>query len=128
MEDPQVRRIETTFRHVLGGNAAPFGVGRSSTAASAWPTITASDVKEITRLLDHDNHEMRDKMKEFMKQELFVPVSVPRARAGAWARAKRSAGCRWGLTQQLSSKAQTSLAPLQTLRQATALFFFSSPA
>lgn len=75
MEDPQVRRVQATLRHVLGGDAAPVGIGRQQpTAASAWPTITAADCSEITRLLDHDNHEMRDEMKAFMNQELFVPV------------------------------------------------------
>lgn len=92
MEDPQVRRVQATLRHVLGGDASP-AVGRCPTAASAWPTITPSDVGEITRLLDHDNHDMRSKMKEFMKQEVFVPV---RERACQMNQAAPSLGVAYG--------------------------------
>ena len=31
------------------------------------------DVGQLQRLLDHDNHEMRDKMKDLMKHEIYVP-------------------------------------------------------
>lgn len=31
------------------------------------------DVGALQRLLEHDNHEMRQKMKDFMKQDIYVP-------------------------------------------------------
>lgn len=73
MEDTQLRRVQATLRHVLGGDAA--GITRSPTAA-AWATISPDEVSQIQLLLDHDNHELRAKMKEFMKQEIYVPVRL----------------------------------------------------
>ena len=42
----------------------------SSGAAGAKPTF---DVRELQRLLEHDNHEHRAQMKEFMKQDIYIP-------------------------------------------------------
>ena len=39
---------------------------------AAWPKPTF-DVAQVKHLLDHDNHEMRDKFRELMKQPLFQP-------------------------------------------------------
>ena len=36
--------------------------------------LTDFDTAEVQRLLDHDNHEERQRMKDLMKDELFVPV------------------------------------------------------
>ena len=33
----------------------------------------AFDVKALQRLLDHDNLEMREQMKEFMKADIYIP-------------------------------------------------------
>jgi hypothetical protein len=81
---PAARRVAATLRHVLGGDAedvAPAGgaLARAPTAGSA-PLLTPADVPALTRLLDHDNHEMRDAMKAFMKADLFLPVRITQQR------------------------------------------------
>jgi hypothetical protein len=38
----------------------------------SWPKPTF-DVTQMKRLLDHDNHEMRDKFRELLKEPLFTP-------------------------------------------------------
>ncbi len=97
---PAQRRVAATLRHVLGGNAddatAARGVAlrRAPTAASA-PALTPADVPAVTRLLDHDNHEMRDAMKRFMKADLFLPVRAGRRRAGRGAPAAGVQGVSW---------------------------------
>jgi hypothetical protein len=87
---PAARRVQTLFHHVLGGDDDGRGVGplaRVPTAggmlASGAPAVTPADVPALTRLLDHDNHDMRDAMKRFMKADLFMPVRrLQRARRG----------------------------------------------
>ena len=77
MEDsPAARRIAANLRHVLGGDTPEAGgLARGLTAAAvALPQLTPADVPQLTRALDHDNHEMRSRMKEFMKDETFTPV------------------------------------------------------
>jgi len=64
------RRVATTLAHVLGGNAEAV----SPVPTSAQAALSPADVTTITRLLDHDNHEMRDAMKKFMDADLFLPV------------------------------------------------------
>ena len=39
---------------------------------AAWPKPTF-DVAQVKYLLDHDNHEMRDKFRDFLKKPLFQP-------------------------------------------------------
>ena len=41
----------------------------------AWDVAASVDfnVGKLKHLLDHDNHEMRDKFREFMRQPLFTP-------------------------------------------------------
>ena len=79
MNEAAHRRVAATLRHVLGGDesgAAPGGaLWREPTASPArTPLLTPNDVPALTRMLDHDNHEMRDAMKRFMKHDLFMPV------------------------------------------------------
>ena len=38
--------------------------------------LKPGDCEALTRLLDHDNHDMRDAMKGFMKADLYKPVRV----------------------------------------------------
>ncbi len=78
-DSPSGRRIGTLLRHVLGGDesAAPGVVlRRAPTSAGALlpSQLSAADIPVLTRLLDHDNHEMRDAMKAFMKSDLYLPV------------------------------------------------------
>ena len=65
------RRIAATLGHVLGGDEAP-ALARAPTAGSV--AVTPADVPALQRLLDHDNHDMRTAMKNFMKDPLFLPV------------------------------------------------------
>ena len=51
--------------------------------------LQPGDQLALCRMLDHDNHEMRDAMKRFMDADLFKPVRcgfcrAPRRRAGTW--------------------------------------------
>ena len=84
MNDAAHRRVAATLRHVLGGDESPAAPGgalsRSPTGSPAGPLLTPADVPALTRMLDHDNHDMREAMKRFMKNDLFLPVS---ASAGA---------------------------------------------
>lgn len=76
MESPSSRRVATLLRHVLGGDDDAGALHRVPTAAAAvfQPTLPATDIPVLTRLLDHDNHEMRDAMKHFMNSDLYKPV------------------------------------------------------
>ena len=51
---------------VLGGH---FEV-RNLTKA---PAQSAALIADLNYLLDHDNHDMRKKMKEFMKADVYIP-------------------------------------------------------
>ena len=79
------RRIAATLGHVLGGDEAP-ALARAPTAGSV--AVTPADVPALQRLLDHDNHDMRNAMKNFMKDPLFLPVRRARRaavrRSGLW--------------------------------------------
>ena len=48
----------------------------------AWDVAASVDfnVGKLKHLLDHDNHEMRDKFREFMRQPLFTPRYCPVSR------------------------------------------------
>ena len=91
MNEAAHRRVAATLRHVLGGDesaAAPGGaLSRSPTAAG--PLLTPADVPALTRMLDHDNHDMREAMKRFMKNDLFLPVSASAGTPRAGVAAKR---------------------------------------
>jgi hypothetical protein len=53
------------------------GLAHTTPVAGNAPVRSAAggvDVTALTRLLDHDNHEMRDAMKAFMHSDLFKPV------------------------------------------------------
>ncbi|KXZ48318.1 hypothetical protein GPECTOR_29g92 [Gonium pectorale] len=70
---------------------------RVQKAQSAQASGVPFDVKELQRLLDHDNHEHRQKMKEFMNDDLYVPqydISLADERELALQRLKRV--CRAG--------------------------------
>ena len=99
MLDATARRVATTAGHFASTPVSPPSALHASPTAGALHTqahVTAElplygpDVAAITRLLDHDNHAMRDAMKELMKADLFAPVRgaavalrrlVPRARS-----------------------------------------------
>lgn len=42
-------------------------------SASASVSVSDKDVRDLQRILDHDNHEMRDELREFMKDPIFKP-------------------------------------------------------
>ena len=89
MNDSAHRRVAATLRHVLGGvegGVAPGGaLRRVPTGAPARaPLLTPADVPALTRMLDHDNHEMREAMKRFMKADLFMPVRAATLPSEAW--------------------------------------------
>jgi hypothetical protein len=58
--------------------------------AAAVPAPDNATCAALTRLLDHDNHEMRDAMKAFMASDLYKPV---RCRHCAVLRASTFLGC-----------------------------------
>eukprot|EP00803_Ostreobium_quekettii_P004024 evm.model.scf_590.4 EVM.evm.TU.scf_590.4 scf_590:26976-29367(+) len=62
-------------------------------AASGAP-VAQFDPSELQRLLDHDSHEMRARLKDFMNQELFVPrFNVPLEEERELALARLKAVC-----------------------------------
>ena len=91
MDAPQARRIAATLRHVLGGDAEDFSLARCSTAAAV--PLQQHDAPALMRLLDHDNHEMRAKMKEFMKDPLFLPARPNAGPCRPSGRAQVAWGC-----------------------------------
>lgn len=56
------RRIQVVAGH--------FNVAKQSYSSG---TSGKLNVEALQRLLDHDNHEMRERMKEFMKQDVYIP-------------------------------------------------------
>ena len=37
------------------------------------PAQSAALIADLGRILDHDNHDMRKRMKEFMKADIYIP-------------------------------------------------------
>lgn len=54
----------------LGVIAAHFDVTRGGEAARDRRSL---DTQALQRLLDHDNHELRQRMKDFVKAEIYIP-------------------------------------------------------
>lgn len=133
MNDSAHRRVAATLRHVLGGDdAGAVAVGgalsRAPTGSPARaPLLTPADVPALTRMLDHDNHDMRDNMKRFMKSDLYLPVrraaSLPRptdccfradrgCRASATTcRSAWSASWRWSVCRRFARSVSFRCAP-----------------
>jgi hypothetical protein len=75
-----VRRLRMTEAHLRaplqqqqeleGASAAAEGVGAA--LRTHWTFAPTFDVREMTRLLDHDNHDMRQRFRAFAKHPLFL--------------------------------------------------------
>ncbi|KAL6056786.1 acyl-Coenzyme A oxidase [Balamuthia mandrillaris] len=96
-------RLQRTFAHLqpaqreapqqglrleeCGGSVAPGAQLRAK-----WHQAPSFDVKEMTALLDHDNHETRARLREFLKDPLFVVknnISLPEEREVALQRLQK---------------------------------------
>jgi acyl-CoA oxidase len=55
---------------VVSGHFFQVVQNKDASRAAGQP---AFDVRELQRLLEHDNHEHRAQMKEFMKQDIYIP-------------------------------------------------------
>ena len=76
--DPHTRRLITLLGHfpLQPAAAGPNAVSTAypATSASGGPgATTAFSPAELQALLDHDNWAMREQMKEFMRDEVFIP-------------------------------------------------------
>jgi hypothetical protein len=67
-----------------GGPAPEFCPAGQSQRARGLPRATPPpltgrncECRDLQTLLDHDNHEHRERMKEFMRDDLFVPCAPP---------------------------------------------------
>ena len=65
-QSPQAENDDPAASH----NRIPAESLRSSWGSTAIPSF---DVAKMKHVLDHDNHEMRDEFREFMKKPLFQP-------------------------------------------------------
>jgi hypothetical protein len=76
-----VRRLRMTEAHLRappqqqqqeleGASAAAEGAGAA--LRTHWTFAPTFDVREMTRLLDHDNHDMRQRFRAFAKHPLFL--------------------------------------------------------
>lgn len=76
-----VRRVRMTEAHLRaplqqqrqeleGASAAAEGAGAA--LRTHWTFAPTFDVREMTRLLDHDNHDMRQRFRAFAKHPLFL--------------------------------------------------------
>ena len=65
MEGTAQRRIEMINGH--------FDVVAHPSSVQTQLAGPSFDVLALQRILDHDNYETRQQMKELMKQDLFVP-------------------------------------------------------
>jgi hypothetical protein len=76
----QSRRVAVLLSHVSsGGEEVATSLHRQATAAQLAPLpsrLQPGDAAALCRLLDHDNHEMRAAMKDFMKGDLYKPVRL----------------------------------------------------
>lgn len=62
-----MRRVSVLHQHFDLALHLPQQVASSGSDAIQF------DVKQLQRLLDHDNHDMREEVKEFMKHEVYIP-------------------------------------------------------
>ena len=74
------QRLGVLLAHLSTGEesaaaSAPSQLRREAASSGVLPSrLQPGDQLALCRLLDHDNHEMRDAMKRFMDADLFKPV------------------------------------------------------
>jgi len=71
------RRLAVVAGHFDTSHKPRSGAGAGGGASSPPPL----DVAALQHLLDHDNHEMRARAKELLREDVFIPCAAPPAPA-----------------------------------------------
>eukprot|EP00743_Colponemidia_sp_Colp-15_P001275 GILK01001398.1.p1 GENE.GILK01001398.1~~GILK01001398.1.p1 ORF type:complete len:666 (+),score=124.04 GILK01001398.1:45-2000(+) len=84
--DSATRRVQRTLNHLL-----PEETAATKSSAPQRPYKPSFDVKKLQHLLDHDNHANRDRLREFLKNPVFLPqwtATLPEEREYAYQKLK----------------------------------------